>query len=440
MSLTVKSPHALELFYSYTRKDEQWLKRLEGHLSGLRRQGFIVGWHRCEINAGLDWRSEALAHLNTAQIILLLVSPDFLDSEYCQSVEMMRAIERHRTGDARIIPIILRPCDWQGTIIEELQVLPTSGKEITLWSNSDNALLQVAKGIRRVVDEFRALNSIACAPDSIEHRGTGQDTDTQKIEKRSSLVQLFERERNRQERNALFTQQPVKIDKDIIVSYDLDTQMREFSKRLNFGGVYAFAISGQSNVLRDYIIERMCKELKNKMGRNHRKIDISLLREDAIEDKQYLMQQKIIFKYGYNTIIDLFKEDPSMDIVLTVWNHFFPLETTREVAEFFWSYVATYIAPFLDITGQCFVVVLANVGEKMIIEQLDHFTLLPIPERFDIGHLTQWMSGWLKGRGVRSSDVESCINRLRDNHGHFLPTYQEIENIINDLKGRYDDS
>jgi len=93
-------------------------------------------------------------HLKTAQIILLLISPDFLASDYCYSIEMQRAIERHETGEARVIPIILQPVDWQNTPFSKLQVLPKNAKPITRWRNRADAFLEIAKGIRETVKDL----------------------------------------------------------------------------------------------------------------------------------------------------------------------------------------------------------------------------------------------------------------------------------------------
>src|SRR5687767_3923965 len=101
------------LFYSYAHADEGLRKELEKHLSLLRRQGLIAGWHDRDILAGDDWRSSIDRHLAAADLILLLVSSDFLASDYCWSVELESALERHRAGRARVIPVILRSVDWQ---------------------------------------------------------------------------------------------------------------------------------------------------------------------------------------------------------------------------------------------------------------------------------------------------------------------------------------
>jgi hypothetical protein len=84
----------------------------------------------------------------------LLISADFLDSDYCYDIEMRRAIERHDAGTAKVIPIILRPCDWQHSKFSKLQVLPEDGEAVTLWKNQDSALLDVVQGIRRSVDSL----------------------------------------------------------------------------------------------------------------------------------------------------------------------------------------------------------------------------------------------------------------------------------------------
>src|SRR5262249_15647431 len=92
-------------------------------------------------------------HLDNAQVILLLVSPAFMASEHCYCIEMMRAIERHNMGEARVIPIILRPVDWHAAPFGTLQALPLDGRPITLFSNKDKAFFAVSQGIRKAIEE-----------------------------------------------------------------------------------------------------------------------------------------------------------------------------------------------------------------------------------------------------------------------------------------------
>ncbi len=135
-------------------QDEALLNKLKTHLRPLQRQGLIDVWYDREISAGTEWEQEIKQHLNTAQIILLLVSPDFMDSDYCYGIEMTRAIERHKSGEARVIPIILRWAIWKETPIGKLQGLPTDASPITSgkWHDQDEAFYDVAKGIREAVE------------------------------------------------------------------------------------------------------------------------------------------------------------------------------------------------------------------------------------------------------------------------------------------------
>ena len=102
----------ISLFYSYSHKDEALRKKLETHLSLLKDQGVISGWHDRRIEAGTEWDGVINENLEEAGMILLLVSADFLASRYCRDVEIARAMERHEAGTARVIPVILRPVDW----------------------------------------------------------------------------------------------------------------------------------------------------------------------------------------------------------------------------------------------------------------------------------------------------------------------------------------
>src|SRR5437764_9084113 len=97
------------LFYSYAHEDEVLLNKLKAHLRPLQRQGLIDVWHDRDISAGTEWEQEISKHLNEAQIILLLISPDFMDSDYSYGYEMKCAIERHDREESCVIPIILRP-------------------------------------------------------------------------------------------------------------------------------------------------------------------------------------------------------------------------------------------------------------------------------------------------------------------------------------------
>jgi hypothetical protein len=151
-----ESHRTIEIFFSYAREDEALRKELEKHLRVLKRQGIIDIWHDRDISAGMEWELEIDRHLNTAQIILLLISPDFMDSDYCYGIEMKRAMERHVRGQARVIPVILRPIYWQGAPFGKLLALPTDAKPVRSqsWYDLDDAFFNVAEGIRKAVEEL----------------------------------------------------------------------------------------------------------------------------------------------------------------------------------------------------------------------------------------------------------------------------------------------
>ncbi len=153
--MTADTTTALSVFYSYAHEDKDLRDELDKHLTALKRLEWIQSWHDHEILPGRAWRQEIEVHLSTARIILLLVSPDFIASDYCYSIEMKQAIERHQKGEAHVIPILLRPVDLEGTPISELQMLPHGGKPVISWTRRDEALEQIARGIRRVVTTLR---------------------------------------------------------------------------------------------------------------------------------------------------------------------------------------------------------------------------------------------------------------------------------------------
>lgn len=150
---------AIKIFFSYSHKDEDLRDELVTHLSMLKRQGVIVAWHDREISAGTEWKNAIDQHLESARVVLLLISANFLDSNYCYDIEMKRAMERHESGEARVIPIILKPVDWREAPFSKLQALPKNVKPITTWENRDEAFLNVAQSIRRVVQELFTSSS-----------------------------------------------------------------------------------------------------------------------------------------------------------------------------------------------------------------------------------------------------------------------------------------
>jgi hypothetical protein len=144
-------PAPRRVFYSYAHEDRRLLDHIKRHLSLLRREGLIVDWYDGMLRAGEPWAVEIAQRLAESDIILLLVSAYFIESDFCFQAEMTTALERHRNGLATVVPVILKPCDWKTAPFAELQALPTDARPITEWSNREAAYLTVANGIRRIV-------------------------------------------------------------------------------------------------------------------------------------------------------------------------------------------------------------------------------------------------------------------------------------------------
>jgi hypothetical protein len=145
-------PH--KLFISYTHKDESYKDDLLAHLAALRRDGRIEDWHDRCIVAGAKWEDRINEELTSSDMILFLVSSDFINSDYCYGKEVHRAIELHDQGKAQVIPIIIRACDWHETPLSRLQALPKDAKPISSWPDKDEAYLNVIKGIKGSLETF----------------------------------------------------------------------------------------------------------------------------------------------------------------------------------------------------------------------------------------------------------------------------------------------
>lgn len=141
-----------KVFISYSHVDESYRKELEKHLSSFKRNGYINTWTDREIIPGNEWQNVISKELDEAKIILLLISSDFLASDYCYEIEMKTALQKHDKGEAIVIPIILRFCDWKDTPFSKLQGLPLEGKPIKYWNDVDEAFLHVVQGIKTAVN------------------------------------------------------------------------------------------------------------------------------------------------------------------------------------------------------------------------------------------------------------------------------------------------
>ena len=153
------SPHPgttmATVFFSYSHADEGMRDQLEIQLAALKRQGVIETWHDRRIGAGEELGKAIDSHVDSDDIVLLLVSPDFIASDYCYDVEMARAMERHEAGEAIVIPVILRRCDWLGTPFGKLMATPPDGTPIKQYPDPDQAMFEVAKAVRAAAERLK---------------------------------------------------------------------------------------------------------------------------------------------------------------------------------------------------------------------------------------------------------------------------------------------
>lgn len=166
---------AVEIFLSYSRKDEKLLQDFKIHLTSLRLSGYASLWHDGLIVPGQGWDDEIKENLDRSKIIILLISKYFIQSKYCQEVELARAYERYEAGKACIIPVILRHCSWKKIpfgrkTLGDLQALPRNVKPITDWQNRDKAFTTIVEEIQAIIENQRItiLNKLDSSPEGNE--------------------------------------------------------------------------------------------------------------------------------------------------------------------------------------------------------------------------------------------------------------------------------
>src|SRR5260370_5690746 len=152
--MTDTSKQEIKLFYCYAHKDKPIRDELEKHLSWLKRRYQLTNWHDREILPGEEWEKAIDTHLDTADLIFLLISPDFMASDYCYGKEMQRALARHKAGACRVVPILLRPTYWEEAPFSSIQLVPTDARPITRWPDRDEAFQDVVTEISRTIKDL----------------------------------------------------------------------------------------------------------------------------------------------------------------------------------------------------------------------------------------------------------------------------------------------
>ncbi len=227
----------------------------------------------------------------------------------------------------------------------------------------------------------------------------------------------------------------VKVDRNIIIKFDLKPLKLEFVKGIHgYEGAFAFSVEGDGTLLKEYIIERIQYELKEITDRNNQQFDVHLYREKILNHRD--IERRFIERYeDYNCLTDIFENQVGTDIMLIVWNWDIPRKIMKELAQLFWRELKQSVLPCVRSKSRHFVLIWANVGAKVGRSSLQGFTGLPTPDKFDLIELEAWFRSQLREQGVAANRIESDFNKLRTHCGGVLGTYGEMKQIIQELQG-----
>ncbi|MEL6968812.1 MAG: toll/interleukin-1 receptor domain-containing protein [Bacteroidota bacterium] len=185
-----------KIFIAYSRKDVTLLQELRAHLAILERAKLARIWYDGEIEAGSNWEESIKNAMFEANLVLMLISPDFIASDYCYNVEMSRAISLHDQRSLKIIPVILRPCNWHLSPLGRIQALPQNGLPITEWDSSDKAFTlivdRIANSLKEIEREKDALDKQQRAVDAYVDVALSQANQIGDFENTRAAKALFE--------------------------------------------------------------------------------------------------------------------------------------------------------------------------------------------------------------------------------------------------------
>jgi hypothetical protein len=219
----------LNIFFAYSRADASYRDRLDKHLSALKRREYINTWYDGEIEAGKEWEKEIDRQLSRADIILLLISADFISSDYCYEHEMRKAISRHEKGDAVIVPVLLHPCDWLDTPFAKIQALPQNGKPISdpSWHSAETAFSEVALRLKEIVEKLLVEKSkqIKSVNEVLHEKGSELRITLLQLEDKQLELDILEEEITKRKRDkeelvdilATLSQSKIELEKGMIL-------------------------------------------------------------------------------------------------------------------------------------------------------------------------------------------------------------------------------
>jgi hypothetical protein len=414
-----RSDGPVRIYYSYAVQDIALLEKLDGHLGTLRRQGRIETWWRGKTLGGAERIREADEQLAAAQIILLLISADFVQSDRCIA-EAKHAMKR-RAEDAIVIPVRLRPADIQRMPFQKLEAFPMDDRAITQWDDQDAAFLNVVEGIRKVLDTSFSRKSIS---------------------RKNPLKQDFAEERQQEDEPFLSTTPPAKLNlrDTIITAYDLDRAMGNFRAELIHGEATGFVIASDIYLLSQYVLKRAIQEFKEKIQGNHFLDEIHLRQADLHNfTPATLIEEKLKHRYNYARACDLVTKHPRQHVMLTMWNHDLPGEMLREAAISFWQQWLSAISMHLHKKYLCFVLILAHLPSESDPGPIDGFTSIHLPTSSDMQKgVSPWVAAKLRELGVPPGQERRYLDQLNDPHADCIQILRNLETIADSLQGIYD--
>ncbi|NER24494.1 MAG: hypothetical protein F6J86_34680 [Symploca sp. SIO1B1] len=225
---------------------------------------------------------------------------------------------------------------------------------------------------------------------------------------------------------------PIKVDRDVIIDYDLEVQMAEFRQKVGYEGAFVFIIGGHSTILEQYIIERLRRELKRKTGRQNEQLHIRLYRRRITTSMD--IEREFFSNYQFEDFIQLLDTQGNTDIVMIIWNYDIPDKFMKPLAQDFWTKISYCVSPYLKNQSRCLVMVWANVGKRRL-PRMTGFTTLPTLNKFEPLDLSSWFRNRLQREGIREEQIEHYLQRLRNINGDLIGTYQELNHIIHELQG-----
>ena len=222
----------------------------------------------------------------------------------------------------------------------------------------------------------------------------------------------------------------------LIVNYGFYSLMADFADQVNYGTATGFTIEGDFSVLKGYILERMRRNLMERVPGPQKVLEISFDPGDTVESNDALMK-KVLSRNSCSTLTDLIRAFPRTHILLVIWCYAVPSQQLEIEALHFWNEVEQSVLPLVQTQHQCFVLILANVTPGSPSFQVDKFTPLQIPPSFEMTDLIPWIRGRLEYLDIEQNDIKFCLDRLNDQRGDIPRTYHELEYIVSYLQEKY---